>query len=145
MRLVIRQIDRLTIDRGRGGKDDARTPRRLHRPQQGQSAGDVHVIVFDRLPLAFTHRLETCEMHYRFGGKGAGNGAEPIGIANIGLMGLKRAVRQGLNTGQRLRRSVGIAVHNADLMPLTHQFDQGVAADIASATCYQNPHEPSCH
>ena len=114
-----------------------------HREANIQSSSQVIFVVLQRLGHTFADRLERCKMNHRIKFFTANDLDHRITVAQIGLMKFDALASQLFNSLQRLLRAVDQAVDHSHLMATVKQFKTGVAANISSATSYQNVHELS--
>ncbi|AEM40253.1 hypothetical protein KVU_0414 [Ketogulonicigenium vulgare WSH-001] len=138
-----RQELRLAINRGRGGEHDLIAARRLHRADQRQRAGHVHIIIIDGARAAFAHGLQPGKVDDRIGTERNRHSRQRSRVANIDIMRLDMAVGDRAHAVQRDGRAVRIAVDNAGLIAHRRQFDQCMAADITGPACHKNAHKIS--
>ena len=85
VRLIVRQILRRAIDRGRRGKHDFRAINLSHRPQQAHRPADIHIIVKRRIRNTFRHGFQAGEVDHRLRHPARHHAAHRLVIAHVAL------------------------------------------------------------
>ena len=111
-----------------------------HRVKQHKAAGDVVVVIFDRLCDRFAHRLEPCEVDHRLDFVLVKDFVHCVSVENVRLVEPEILAGNLLDAGEGFGLGIGeiVGYHNVVARLLKH--NACVGADETGAACYQNCH-----
>ena len=138
--LIIRKVDRIAIDRGRGGEDHPCHIGLGHGVQKRDGACDIDVVIADGIGLAFAYGLEAGQMDHGLGAEALQMAGQGGAVADINLGPSEGLAGDLGDAGQSLGAAVVEVVEDHGLMALSQKLDQNMAADISGPSRQNDPH-----